>query len=47
MKKDIPKFRLNVTCIGKTSNVNDFGEVTLAYEDEEQERYFWMLENFK
>ena len=46
IKKNSPKFRLNVAWIGKTSNGKDFGDVTLAWEDEEQERKL-MFQNCK
>ena len=46
VKKNSPKFRLNVAWIGKNSNVKDFGDVTLAWEDEEQRREL-IFENFK
>ena len=44
--KNCTKFKLIVAWVGKTSNVKDFGDVTLAWEDEEQERCL-IFENFK
>ena len=44
--KNCTKFKLIVAWVGKTSNVKDFGDVTLAGEDEEQERCL-IFENFK
>ena len=44
--KNSPKFRLSVEWVGKTSNKEDFGDVTLAWEDDEQGRTF-LFDNFK
>ena len=37
MKMDILNFRLNDGSIGENSNGKDFGDVTLAWEDEGEE----------
>ena len=44
--KNSPKFRLSVEWVGKTSKQEDFGDVTLAWEDDEQGRKF-LFDNFK
>jgi len=34
VKIECIKFRLNTVLVGKATNVKDFGDVTLAWEDE-------------
>ena len=40
MKIECIKFRLNIVWVGKATNVKDFCEVTLAWEDE---KWFWIV----